>query len=92
MYNKGQVMTYTDEKPTKVEEDYDYKEQGIKVMLWTKCNGRVAAYVRAWYCGTWYYGEGGSLSGSMVWRRSKIYNKNNYCDIYDVILVLVKSI
>ena len=89
MYNKGQVMTYTDEEPTKVEEDYDYKEQGIKVMLWTKCYGGVADYMRAWYCGTWYYGEGGSLRGSMVLRRSKVYRRNYCCEIVILFLVLV---
>ena len=75
MYYKGQVVTYTDEKPTMVEEDFDYREQRNMEKLWTKCYGGVAAYLGAWYCGTWYYGEGGSLRGSMVWRRSKVYKK-----------------
>ena len=32
---KGQEVTDTDEKPTKVKEDCDYKVQGIKEKLWT---------------------------------------------------------
>ena len=72
--------------------DCDYTEQGIKEKLWTKCYGGVAAYVRVWYCRTWYYGEGGSLRGSMVWRRSKVYKKNYYCAIYVIIPCASQSI